>query len=188
MVSGASNGIGPAVAEALAAEGVRLSLCARSAGPLGAAAAEPEATHGVSCLACPADLSRGEDIQAWVRATGERFGGVDVLVNNAGAAQGGPFLTLPDQAWLDSWQLKLFGSIRVAGVNPGPIRTDRWDGMLARWGAARGVSAQEAEREILRGVPRRRPGRPQEVASVFVFLASDLASYITGAPWRWTVA
>jgi NAD(P)-dependent dehydrogenase (short-subunit alcohol dehydrogenase family) len=60
MVSGASKGFGRAVAEKLAAEGVRLSLCAR------------------------------------------------------GAAQGGAFLDLPDQAWLDSWQLKLFGYIRVA--------------------------------------------------------------------------
>lgn len=240
MVSGASKGIGRAVAETLAAEGARLSLCARGAGSLEAAAGELEARHGVDCLACPADLGRGEDIQAWVRATVERFGGVDVLVNNAGAAQGGPFLTLPDQAWLDSWQLKLFGyirvarevfphlvrrgggvivnvigiagvqpmenymiggaanaallnftraladegaphGIRVAGVNPGPIRTDRWDGMLARWGTAKGVSPQEAEREILRGVPLRRPGTPQEVASVVVFLASDLAGYVTGA-------
>jgi 3-oxoacyl-[acyl-carrier protein] reductase len=239
MVSGASKGIGRAVAEKLAAEGASLSLCARGEAQLRAVAREIETKHGVACLAAPADLNRAEDIQGWVRGTRERFGGIDVLVNNAGAAQGGPFLTMPDQAWLESWQLKLFGYIRVAreafphlvergggrivnvigiagvqpmenymiggaanaallnftkaladegaphgilvtGVNPGPIRTERWDGILARWSTTKGVTPAEAEREILRGVPLRRPGTAEEVASLVVFLASDLSGYITG--------
>src|SRR5262245_37002568 len=96
MVSGASKGIGRAIAEKLAAEGVRLSLCARGGDQLRAVARDIEAKHGVTCLAHPADLSRAEDIKAWVRATVERLGGVDILVNNAGAAQGGPFLELGD--------------------------------------------------------------------------------------------
>ncbi|MBI2216601.1 MAG: SDR family oxidoreductase [Candidatus Rokubacteria bacterium] len=239
MVSGASKGIGRAVAEKLAAEGASLSLCARSSEALRTVAQALEAKHGVPALAVPADLSRGDDIQRWVAATLERFRGVDILINNAGAAQGGPFLRLPDQAWLDGWQLKLFGYIRVArevfphlvtrgrghivnvigiagvqpmenymiggaanaallnftkaladegaphgilvtGVNPGPIRTDRWDGIVVKWGAAKGVTPAEAERDILRGVPLRRPGTPDEVANLVVFLASDLSTYITG--------
>jgi 3-oxoacyl-[acyl-carrier protein] reductase len=239
MVSGASKGIGRAVAEKLATEGAHLSLCARGAEALDAVARALEDKHGVACLAHPADLSRGEDIQGWVRATVDRFGGVDILVNNAGAAQGGPFLTLADHAWLDSWQLKLFGYIRVArevfphlvrrgggrivnvigiagvqpienymiggaanaallnftkaladegaphgvlvtGVNPGGIRTERWDGMLVRWGAAKGIAPAEAERQIMQGVPLRRPGTPDEVANLVVFLASELSTYITG--------
>jgi 3-oxoacyl-[acyl-carrier protein] reductase len=239
MVSGASKGIGRAVAEKLAAEGVRLSLCARGADQLRAVARDLEDKHGAACLAYTADLSRAEDIQGWVRATVEQFGGIDILINNAGTAQGGAFLDLPDQAWLDSWQLKLFGYIRVArevfphlvrrgggrvvnvigiagvqplenymiggaanaallnftksladegaphgilvtGVNPGGIRTERWDAMLAKWGAAKGVTAREAEREILRGVPLKRPGTADEVANLVVFLASELSTYITG--------
>ncbi len=239
MVSGASKGIGRAVAERLAAEGASLSLCARGAAPLRDVARALEDKHGVACLACPADLNRAEDIQGWVRATLERFDGIDILVNNAGAAQGGPFLRLPDQAWLDSWHLKLFGYIRVArevfphfvargggrivnvigiagvqpienymiggaanaallnftkaladegaphgilvtGVNPGGIRTERWDGILAKWGAAKGITPEEAEREILKSVPLRRPGTAEEVANLVVFLASELSSYITG--------
>ena len=170
-------------------------------------------------------------------ATVERFGGVDILINNAGAAQGGAFLDLADQAWLDSWQLKLFGYIRVTrevfphlaargvivnvigiagvqpmehymiggaanaallnftkaladegaphgilvtGVNPGPIRTERWEGMLGRWGAAKGVTPDEAEREILKTVPLKRPGTAEEVANLVVFLAFELSTYITG--------
>ena len=239
MVSGASKGIGRAVAEKLAVEGASLSLCARTTEPLERAAREIGDKHGVGVLAVAADLSRGEDIQRWTRATIDRFGGVDVLINNAGAAQGGKFTDLPDQAWLDSWQLKLFGYIRVArevfphlvrrgggrvvnvigiagvqpmenymiggaanaallnftkaladegaphgilvtGVNPGGIRTERWDGMLQKWGAAKGVTPADAEREILKGVPLKRPGTSDEVANLVVFLASDLSTYITG--------
>jgi 3-oxoacyl-[acyl-carrier protein] reductase len=239
MVSGASKGIGRAVAEKLAAEGTRLSLCARGADQLRAVTKDLEATHDVACLAYPGDLNRAEDIQGWARTTVERFGRIDVLVNNAGAAPGGAFLALPDQAWLESWHLKLFGYIRVArevfphlvargggrivnvigiagvqpmenymiggaanaalvnftkaladegaphgilvtGVNPGPIRTERWDGIIVKWSAAKGVTLEEAEREILRGVPLRRPGTAEEVANLVVFLASDLSTYVTG--------
>ena len=59
------------------------------------------------------------------RAVAERLG-AEGAINNAGAAQGGPFLRLPDQAWLDGWQLKLFGYIRVAReVFPPPRRARR---------------------------------------------------------------
>ena len=70
--------------------------------------------------------------------------------------------------------------ILVTGVNPGPIRTERWDGMVAKWSAAKGVTPPEAERAILGGVPLRRPGTSDEVANLVVFLASELSGYITG--------
>lgn len=95
MVSGASKGIRGAIAEKLAAEGVRVSLCARGADHLRAVARELEDKHGAACLAYPADLSRAEDIQGWVRATAEQLGGIDILINNAGAAQGGPSSSSP---------------------------------------------------------------------------------------------
>src|SRR3990167_5032862 len=239
MVSGASKGIGRAIARALAAEGARLSLAARSEALLRELAAELEREHGAACLPCAADLTREEEIRRWVRATVERFGGVDVLVNNAGAVQGGPFLELPHQAWLDSFQLKLFGYVRAArevfpllrqrgggrivnvvgiagrqpfpdymignaanaalinvtkalanegaphgilvnAVNPGPIRTERWDGLVVKWSQAKGVSPAEAEAQLLADVPLKRAGTPEEVAHLVVFLASDLASYVTG--------
>jgi 3-oxoacyl-[acyl-carrier protein] reductase/bacilysin biosynthesis oxidoreductase BacG len=114
MVSGASKGIGRAIAEKLAVEGVRRSLCARGADQLRAVARDLEAKHGAACLAYPADLSRAEGIQGSVRATVEQLGGIDIVINNAGAAQGGAFLELPDQAWLDSWQLTSPPSCRRA--------------------------------------------------------------------------
>lgn len=70
--------------------------------------------------------------------------------------------------------------ILVTGVNPGATKTERWDTMLGKWGAAKGVTPGQAEREILDGVPLKRAGTVDEVANLVVFLASDLSSYITG--------
>lgn len=239
MVSGASKGIGRAIARALAAEGAHVSLAARSEPALRELATELDGAHGAACLPVAADLTREDDIRRWVAATRERFGGLDILVNNAGAIQGGPFLDMPHEAWLESFQLKLFGYVRVAkevfpllrargggrivnvigvagvqpfpdymigsaanaalinitkslanegaphgilvnAVNPGPIATERWDGLLVKWGRAKGVTPRQAEAELLADVPLRRAGTPEEVASLVVFLVSGRASYITG--------
>lgn len=75
MVSGASKGIGRAIAFGLAAEGAQLSLCARSESLLREVAGEIERKHPVACLPYAADLSQAEGIRDWVRATVERFGG-----------------------------------------------------------------------------------------------------------------
>jgi NADP-dependent 3-hydroxy acid dehydrogenase YdfG len=85
LVTGASRGIGAAVARALAREGVRLALASRRGDDLG--------LDGV--LARPCDVRRQDDVQALVAAAAERFGGIDILVANAGVGAYGPFLELP---------------------------------------------------------------------------------------------
>lgn len=82
MISGGSKGLGAALARRFAEEGAALSLCARGEGELAALRDEVEAT-GAEVLAVAADVSSEEDVRAWVDATRERFGRVDVLVNNA---------------------------------------------------------------------------------------------------------
>jgi 3-oxoacyl-[acyl-carrier protein] reductase len=99
MVSGASKGIGRAIAEKLAVEGVRLSLCARGADQLRAVARDLEDKHGTACLAYPADLSHAEDIQGWVRATVEQLGGIDILINNAGVGWFGNVESMEHDDW-----------------------------------------------------------------------------------------
>jgi NAD(P)-dependent dehydrogenase (short-subunit alcohol dehydrogenase family) len=71
--------------------------------------------------------------------------------------------------------------ILVNGINPGPIRTERWGMLMTRMAAERGQTAAEVEAEWMRDNPLQRPGEPQEVAALAVFLASARASYITGA-------
>jgi NAD(P)-dependent dehydrogenase (short-subunit alcohol dehydrogenase family) len=113
MVSGASKGIGRAVAGALAEEGAHLAIAARSADRLEAEAAELGQRTGVRVVAVPADLSRAEGAQTFTRRTIETYGRVDILVNCAGSSQGGVFWEIPDEVWLDSWELKLLGYVRL---------------------------------------------------------------------------
>jgi NADP-dependent 3-hydroxy acid dehydrogenase YdfG len=85
LVTGASRGIGAAVAHSLAAEGVRLALASRSGDNLGLDGA----------VARPCDVRRPDDLEAFAAETVERFGGIDILVANAGVGAYGPFLDLP---------------------------------------------------------------------------------------------
>ena len=98
MITGASRGLGRAMAQALAAEGVLLSICARTADALERTAAELK-TAGVRVMAHPADINDGAAMQAWVAATLKQFGGVDVLVNNAGGARVGALAQLSEETW-----------------------------------------------------------------------------------------
>ncbi len=83
IITGASSGIGAAAARQFAAGGGNVVLVARSAGPLQELASELEQTAGTA-LACPADVSDTEALRSVLETAATTFGGVDVLVNNAG--------------------------------------------------------------------------------------------------------
>ncbi|HSJ94444.1 MAG TPA: SDR family oxidoreductase [Gaiellaceae bacterium] len=87
LVTGASRGIGAAVAHALAAQGARLGLASRSGDDLGIDGA----------VAQPCDVRRPDELESLARATAERHGGIDILVANAGVGAYGPFLELPPE-------------------------------------------------------------------------------------------
>ena len=114
LVTGASKGIGRAVALALAREGARVALCSRKAADLDVAAAKIRQATGAEALCVPGDLSSLAGVEAVVKTTQGRFGRIDILVNNAGAIRGGDFLTIPDAQWTEDWSLKLLGYIRMA--------------------------------------------------------------------------
>jgi NAD(P)-dependent dehydrogenase (short-subunit alcohol dehydrogenase family) len=108
IVTGASRGIGKAIAQTLAAEGMRLVIAARDAKALGDVAAE----LGAGCVAFPADLRDPDAPADLVAATIARFGTLDLLVNNAGATKRGDFFELSDSDWADGFALKFFGAMR----------------------------------------------------------------------------
>lgn len=83
VITGASRGIGAAAAQEFAAQGANVALLARSAEPIDALSKE----LGASALACVCDVSDPEDVAATVDTVAARFGGVDVLINNAGAVE-----------------------------------------------------------------------------------------------------
>jgi len=108
IVTGASRGIGRAIAETLASEGMNLVLVARS-GDLLEALAKSLPTE---CLAQASDLREPDAPDRVIANAIARFDRVDVLVNNAGATQRGDFLTLSDELWSDGFALKFFGAMR----------------------------------------------------------------------------
>lgn len=72
-------------------------------------------------------------------------------------------------------------NILVNAINPGPIRTARWESLMARLATEQGRQPQDVEADWMRDNPLQRPGEPEEVAALTVFLASARASYINGA-------
>ena len=114
LVTGGSKGIGRAIALALAAEGVRVAVCARDKAALEKVTEEIRRRSRRDAIAIPADLSQLADVERVVGAARETLGRIDILVNNAGAIRGGAFLDIPDAQWTDDWSLKLLGYIRMA--------------------------------------------------------------------------
>jgi NAD(P)-dependent dehydrogenase (short-subunit alcohol dehydrogenase family) len=230
LVTGSTRGIGLQVASLLAAEDARVATCGRGDAPgIG------EALHITCDLVVP-----GEPERAVGEAAGT-FGGLDVLVNNAGIARHARFEDVPDDEWDAYWQLNVMSYVRAiraalphlrasssaaivnvsstAGkrpstgmphysvtkaavlslsrlvadlyatdgvrcnaVTPGPTGTDAWlaDGGLAD---QQGGDRDEVLAKVGAGRPLGRLAKPEEIASVIVFLCSDRASYVTGAAW-----
>jgi NAD(P)-dependent dehydrogenase (short-subunit alcohol dehydrogenase family) len=235
LITGASKGIGRAIADVLAREGCALHLVSRTAGDLERVRSEILQHSNVPVAVQAADLSKPEAIASVVTACPD----ADILINNAGAIPKGDLLELEDAPWRQAWELKVFGyinmcrayyrrmqvresgviiniiglaaekpdydylagstgnaglaaftralgsmsieyGVRVVGLNPGYVETER---------AVRGlrIRAQkelgDAERwpDLVRELwPRGQMIKPQEIADVVAFLASDRASAVTG--------
>jgi NAD(P)-dependent dehydrogenase (short-subunit alcohol dehydrogenase family) len=110
IITGASRGIGRAIAETLSFEGMNVVLVARSATELEAVAQSLQHESLVQAV----DLRESSSALQIVDATLEKFGKLDLLVNNAGATKRGDFLTLTDQEWMDGFALKFYGSMRLS--------------------------------------------------------------------------
>lgn len=114
LVTGGSRGIGKEIAQAFAREGALVAICARSRDQLERAAAEIRSSTGTSVVPIVADMSSAADIERFVEQAAHALGRIDILVCNAGAAQPGFVLELPDEAFVDAINVKLLGYIRCA--------------------------------------------------------------------------
>ncbi|MFQ5408531.1 MAG: SDR family oxidoreductase [Anaerolineales bacterium] len=121
LVTAASKGLGKASAKALAAEGAKVALCARS-DSLELAAEEIRTDTGAEVLAVRADVTMQKDIEALVQATRDQLGPIDILVINAGGPPPGTFLSLTPQDWEAAVQLTLMSAVRLCyAVVPGMV-------------------------------------------------------------------
>lgn len=234
LVTGASRGIGLAIARQLAEEGCHVHLAARSKDKLEHEAERIGKEFSVQAAVHPCDLTKLINIQALAR----ECRGVDILVNNAGAVPGGRIDELDDARWREGWELKVFGYInmtrefyafmkergngviihvigvggerpeanyaagatsnaglmafsralggrstddglRVLAVNPGWIATERMVTILSAT-AERELGDPKRWPELLKSLPWGRAGKPEEVANVVAFMASERASYVSG--------
>ncbi len=229
LVTGASRGLGRAIALALADAGADVALASRSLDVLSQVATEIQAKNRDG-FAVEVDVAESESVEKMVGAVLERFGRIDVLVNCAGVAWTERIVDMNDGTW--DWILKtnLYGTfyccrqvgqvmirqkagsiinlasvagvkgppslgayaaskggvmaltkvlalemvrhnVRVNAIAPGYFRTDM---------NAVALDDPEIGPKIVKRIPMRRPGNPEEVGPLAVFLASDDASFITG--------
>lgn len=113
IITGGSEGLGRASAERLAAEGVRVAIAARRKDLLERAARDIRGATGGEVLAQAADVSKAADCEALVAGVMEKWGRVDILLNNAGTSAAAGFGGVPDEAWQADWDLKVMAAVRM---------------------------------------------------------------------------
>ncbi len=126
VVAGASQGLGRAVAEALAAEGARVALCARTATTLEATAEEIRRASGAEVVPVPADVTRPAEVERFVNTAVERWGTVHIAVANAGGPPAKPFAALTLEDWKTAVELNLMSSVHLARAVLPRMRAQRW--------------------------------------------------------------
>lgn len=241
LVTGGSKGIGRQVTLTFAHEGANVVLCARTQADLEQARSRIlEAAPACDVFIISADLRSEAGAQKAVQTAIEHFGGIDILVNCAGAAPGGLLSALTDDIWHESLALKFLGYVRMAksimphflerghgvivnvvgndgvkpsyweltgtavnaadlavmqaladqygrhnirinSVNPGPVDTGRWESLTQAFARDMNFTVEEADQRAKHSIAFGRLCKPQEVADVVVFLASERASFVHGA-------
>ena len=113
LVTAASRGLGAATARQLAREGARVAINSRNADRLQATAASIRQETGAQVAAVPGDVSVAADVAGLAAQTARQFGGLDILITNAGGPTPGPFDELDDAAWEKAINSMLMGTVRL---------------------------------------------------------------------------
>jgi 3-oxoacyl-[acyl-carrier protein] reductase len=166
FVAAASKGMGRASAMGLAAEGVRVAMCARTVPALEEAAADVRARTGAEVLAVPADLSRREDVTRAVAKTREALGPIDVLVANVGGPPPGNFDQMTDEQWKAAFEQVHLSTVRLIREVLPSMRQRKWGRILTIQSSS--VKQPVDGLVLSNGI---RPG----VAGLFKTLAVDVA-------------
>jgi len=114
IVAAASSGLGYAIAEGLAREGCRVAICSRDTERVEEAAEALRVETGVEIIASAVDVSDEEAIKTWVTDISETWGGIDILIPNAGGPAYGAFDDLSSEQWDEAYRLTLKSAIVFA--------------------------------------------------------------------------
>jgi 3-oxoacyl-[acyl-carrier protein] reductase len=126
LVTGASKGMGRAVAHGLARTGARVCIVARHGDALEAAARSIAAETGADVWALPGDVSQPDVPAAIARSVAERWGGVDILVNNAGGPPPGSFLEHAEDAWTRAIDQTFLSVVRFSRAVVPSMKERQW--------------------------------------------------------------
>ena len=145
IVTGASQGIGKAIAETLAASGANVAICSRSIDRVGPVAdAITDADVDGDALAVECNVRERDQVQAFVDRTVEEFGGVDVLVNNAGGEFVAPFEDISENGWKTIIDLNLNSTVHCAQL-AGEVMREGDGGSIINLSSVNGQHAAPGE-------------------------------------------
>ena len=126
LITGASQGMGRATAEAFAAEGARLAMCARNQKTLEAAQAEIGSRHKTEVMVEAVDVTDADKLRRFVGAAAEHFGGIDVAVANAGGPPAKNFLSLTPDDWRKAVDVNFLSVVTLAREVIPHMQRKRW--------------------------------------------------------------
>ena len=126
LITGASQGMGRATAEAFAAEGARLAMCARNQKTLEAAQAEISSRHKTEVMVEALDVTDADKLRRFVAAAAEHFGGIDVAVANAGGPPAKNFLSLTPEDWRKAVDVNFLSVVTLAREVIPHMQRKRW--------------------------------------------------------------
>lgn len=129
LVTAASKGMGRACARQFAAEGARVAICARTEADIKTVADEIRAT-GAEVLGMRADVTNANEVKALVAHTIETFGGVDILVANAGGPPRGNLEEMTDEQWHQAFEVTVVSVVRLIREVLPSMRKKRWGRIL----------------------------------------------------------
>jgi 3-oxoacyl-[acyl-carrier protein] reductase len=239
IVMAASRGLGYASALGLAREGCKLIVCSRDQARIETAAATINKETGADVKALVADVSSASEAKRLVDAAVSAYGGLEIVVHNAGGPPAGETLQMTEEQWQKAFEQNLLSFTRIVGaaapemkkagygrvltiasssikqpipnlalsnalragvwgiaktlsrelapqgilvnvIAPGRIDTERIAELDQANAQKSGKSVEDVRKASIGGIPLGRLGRPEELANLVVFLASQAGSYITG--------